>query len=98
MLLRDQDGKRHWIFDTPRGVFRVRRKAADSVWTKPDWAFLEEERPVSNSWSDRIDRGALGKYALYFGNGFMIHGTLYQRYLGRNITHGCVRLGDARQS
>jgi len=24
----------------------------------------------------------------------MVHGTLYQRFLGRPVTHGCVRLGD----
>ena len=23
----------------------------------------------------------------------MIHGTLYTRLLGRNVTHGCIRLG-----
>jgi L,D-transpeptidase YbiS len=35
----------------------------------------------------------LGEHALYFGNGFMIHGTLYERLLGRSVTHGCIRLG-----
>jgi L,D-transpeptidase YbiS len=24
----------------------------------------------------------------------MIHGTIYKRFLGMNVTHGCVRLGD----
>jgi lipoprotein-anchoring transpeptidase ErfK/SrfK len=23
----------------------------------------------------------------------MIHGTLYERLLGRSVTHGCVRVG-----
>jgi L,D-transpeptidase YbiS len=23
----------------------------------------------------------------------MIHGTLYERLLGRSVTHGCIRLG-----
>jgi len=36
----------------------------------------------------------LGDYALSLGDGYLIHGTLYQRYLGLPVTHGCVRLGD----
>ncbi len=35
----------------------------------------------------------LGEWALDLGDGYMIHGTLYERLLGRNITHGCVRVG-----
>ena len=37
----------------------------------------------------------MGDYALGIGNGFFLHGTLYTRLLGRNVTHGCVRIGDA---
>ncbi len=94
MILREPSGERVWIFDTPRGVFRVRQKARDPVWVKPDWAFVEEGKPVPQKWSERRDDETLGAYALYFGDGYMIHGTLYQRYLGQSITHGCVRLGD----
>ena len=43
---------------------------------------------------DRIEAGTLGDYALGFGHGYFIHGTLYTRLLGRNVTHGCVRVGD----
>lgn len=93
-LLVDPDTGRQWIFDTPRGRFQVIRKAEDPVWTKPDWAFVEEGKPVPEKWSERRDYETLGDYALYFGDGYMIHGTLYQRYLGQSITHGCVRLGD----
>ncbi|HSF15987.1 MAG TPA: L,D-transpeptidase [Vicinamibacteria bacterium] len=93
-LLKDPKTDRDWIFDTPRGKFRVIRKAQDPVWTKPDWAFVEEGKPIPEAWSERRDYDTLGDYALYFGDGFMIHGTLYQRYLGRSITHGCIRLGD----
>jgi L,D-transpeptidase YbiS len=28
------------------------------------------------------------------GDGYLIHGTLYQRQLGMPVTHGCIRLGD----
>jgi lipoprotein-anchoring transpeptidase ErfK/SrfK len=41
-----------------------------------------------------VDNDSLGDYALGFGDGFFIHGTLYSRLLGRNVTHGCVRVGD----
>ena len=94
MLLRDPGQERQWIFDTPRGFFRVFRKAVNPIWTKPDWAFVEEGKPVPGSLAERRDEDTLGDYALYFGDGYMIHGTLYQRYLGRSITHGCIRLGD----
>jgi L,D-transpeptidase YbiS len=93
-LLKDPNNDREWIFETPRGSFRVIEKRENPVWTKPDWAFVEEGKPVPQSWAERRDYDTLGDYALYFGNGYMIHGTLYQRYLGRSITHGCVRLGD----
>lgn len=94
LLLRDPAGNRQWVFDTPRGLYHVREKVEDPVWKKPDWAFIEEGRPLPQRFSERLDEDSLGEYALHFGNGYMIHGTLYQRYLGRSITHGCVRLGD----
>jgi L,D-transpeptidase YbiS len=92
-VLKDEAGGRTWIFDTPRGSFRVRSKLENPVWRKPDWAFIEEGEPVPTDPDDRIEYGVLGEYGLYFGDGFLIHGTLYERLLGRNVTHGCVRLG-----
>ena len=93
-ILRDPKSGKEWIFDTPRGVRKVKEKKKDPVWTKPDWAFVEEGEPLPKKWSERIDEATLGAYALYLGDGYMIHGTLYQRYLGRPVTHGCIRLGD----
>ena len=93
-ILRDPKSGKEWIFDTPRGVRKVKEKRKDPVWTKPDWAFVEEGEPLPKKWSERIDEATLGEYALYLGDGYMIHGTLYQRYLGRPVTHGCIRLGD----
>jgi L,D-transpeptidase YbiS len=63
------------------------------VWRKPDWAFVEEGQPIPTKAAERFEYGTLGEYALYFGNGYMIHGTLYERLLGRSVTHGCIRLG-----
>ncbi len=86
---------REWLFHTPRGAFRIQRKIEDPVWTKPDWAFVEEGLPVPPVGSPlRREHGVLGDYALAIGDGYLLHGTLYQRLLGMPVTHGCVRLGD----
>jgi len=93
-VLKDPNGERQWTFDTPRGEFEVKRKIADPNWIRPDWAFIEEGEDIPKSWKERVEEGVLGKYALAFGNGYFIHGTLYTRLLGRNVTHGCIRVGD----
>lgn len=95
VLLRDPETGRQWIFDTPLGEHRVQRKVRDPVWYKPDWAFIEEGFEPPKSSRDRIDDVSLGDYGLYLGDGYIIHGTLFQTLLGQRITHGCIRLGDA---
>ena len=85
---------RSWSFDTPKGHFRILSKEDNPVWRKPDWAFLEEGKPVPSREEDRVEKGVLGKHALGFGDGYFIHGTLYTRLLGQNVTHGCIRLGS----
>lgn len=95
VILEEPGGKnRSWVFDTPRGEFTVTSKITNPYWVKPDWAFIEEGEPVPRRPGDRIEAGTLGDYALGFGDGYFIHGTLYTRLLGRNVTHGCVRVGD----
>jgi len=93
-ILNDPKGKRQWIFDTPRGERTIQSKTTNPVWTKPDWAFIEEGEDVPKSFKDRVEEGVLGDYAFHLGDGYMLHGTLYTRLLGRNVTHGCVRIGD----
>ena len=93
MVLKEGAKGRVWVFDTPRGRFEVLSKAENPVWKKPDWAFVEEGEPIPKDPGDRMEYGSLGEYALYFGNGYMIHGTLYERLLGRPVSHGCIRLG-----
>lgn len=88
------EAKGQWIFDTPRGEFMVQSKLVNPVWVKPDWAFIEEGLAIPRSTGDRIESGVLGEYALGFGKGYFIHGTLYPRLLGKNVTHGCIRLND----
>ncbi len=93
-LLEDPDGGRSWIFDTPRGEHAVQSKLVNPTWIKPDWAFIEEGEKIPSDYNERIDNDTLGDFALGIGNGYFIHGTLYTRMLGRNVTHGCVRVGD----
>lgn len=93
-ILSEPGGERKWVFDTPKGKFFVKSKIKDPYWIKPDWAFIEEGKDVPNDLKDRIEAYFLGEYALGFGDGYFIHGTLYTKLLGRNVTHGCIRVGD----
>jgi len=83
-----------WVFDTPRGEFAIKSKMTNPVWIKPDWAFVEEGMEVPKDPTQRMEAGILGEYALGFGKGYFIHGTLYPRLLGKSVTHGCIRLKD----
>ncbi|MEW5901637.1 MAG: L,D-transpeptidase [Acidobacteriota bacterium] len=94
-ILEEPGGKRRWIFDTPRGEFQVKSKLINPTWVKPDWAFIEEGKEVPKTQDERLESGVLGDFALGFGDGYFIHGTLYTRLLGRSVTHGCIRVGDA---
>jgi lipoprotein-anchoring transpeptidase ErfK/SrfK len=93
-ILIEPSGERKWIFETPRGEFTIQSKIVKPAWVKPDWAFIEEGKPIPKNLRDRVEAGMLGDYALGFGDGYFIHGTLYTRLLGKNITHGCIRVGD----
>lgn len=96
VVLRDPRDGRQWVFDTPVGERTVLRKVKDPVWAKPDWAFIEEGyTPPKAGSRDRFDDFSLGSYGLYMGDGYIIHGTIFQTLLGQRVTHGCIRLGDA---
>lgn len=92
-VLVDEATGKTWVFETPRGVRTVLGKKKNPCWRRPDWDYVENGEPLPKNNSDRIDCSALGKYALFLGDGYMIHGTLYERSLGMSVTHGCVRLG-----
>jgi len=90
-----EDRKYEHIFHTPFGVRKVLRKAKNPVWTKPDWAYIEDGLPIPSPRDpSRVETGTLGAYKLEIGDGFMIHGTIYKRRMGMSVTHGCVRLLD----
>jgi L,D-transpeptidase ErfK/SrfK len=93
-LLIGADGKK-FVFKTPRGIFSVKSKQEDPVWVRPDWDFIEQGQKVPSPRSqERVDNATLGKYKLELGDGYKIHGTLYQRFIGMPVTHGCIRLLD----
>jgi lipoprotein-anchoring transpeptidase ErfK/SrfK len=84
-----------WTFKTPRGKFTIQGKRTNPAWHKPDWAFIEEGVPIPPKDSPlRWEAGVLGDYAMDIGDSYMIHGTIYKRFLGMPVTHGCVRLND----
>ena len=94
IVLKDPRNGKQWIFDTPLGERMVERKVKHPVWAKPDWAFVEEGFLPPTDPNERFDDASLGDYALYIGDGYIIHGTLFKSLLGRRVTHGCIRLGD----
>jgi lipoprotein-anchoring transpeptidase ErfK/SrfK len=49
--------------------------------------------PPTTTKNRRIE-GELGKFALDTGDGYMIHGTRLQNTVGKNATHGCLRMKD----
>ncbi|MBU2650114.1 MAG: L,D-transpeptidase [Bacteroidetes bacterium] len=94
-VMLEKDDQEKWIFKTPKGVFTVGEKKVNPVWTKPDWAFVEEGLPVPPTHHpSRYEYGVLGEYSLSLGGGYLIHGTLYKRFLGMPVTHGCIRMND----
>ncbi len=94
-MLKTEEG-RSWIFKTPKGKFTIQGKQTNPAWRRPDWAFVEEGLPIPERQDDpsRYEFGVLGDYALALGDGYLIHGTIYKRFLGMPVTHGCVRLND----
>lgn len=94
-LLTSSEGSKKWIFKTPKGGFWIQQKITKPLWVRPDWSFVEEGLPIpAPDDESRYEFGVLGDYAMSLGDGYLIHGTLYKRFLGMPVTHGCVRLND----
>ncbi|MFA5975563.1 MAG: L,D-transpeptidase [Elusimicrobiota bacterium] len=93
-FLKDKVTGRRWEFVTPRGQFEILGKIEKPIWTKPDWAFVEngEIIPPPDDLKRQVE-GELGAYVLNLGDGYLIHGTKNEALLGRSVSHGCVRLG-----
>jgi L,D-transpeptidase-like protein len=92
-ILTDKETGRRWEFATPRGQFEIRDKIEKPLWNKPDWAFVEEHKPIPPlDDPSRHVEGELGAYVFNLGDGYLIHGTKDESVLGRPVSHGCVRL------
>jgi len=90
----DSTTGRKWVFNTPDGVFKINSKIKQPWRRKPDWAFLEEDEKIPKNEAERYDPQMMGDFAMGFGDGYFIHGTIYERLLGISVTHGCVRVGS----
>jgi hypothetical protein len=94
-LLQTAEGSKQWIFKTPKGKFWIQQKITSPLWKRPDWSFVEEGLPIPPPNDEsRFEYGVLGDYAMSLGDGYLIHGTIYKRFLGMPVTHGCIRLND----
>ena len=94
-VLLESEHQQKWMFKTPKGKFSIQGKTTRPVWKKPDRAFVELGLPVPPENHDsRFEYGVLGDYAPSLGHGHLLHGTLYTRFLGLPVTHGCVRIND----
>jgi len=64
---------RSWTFRTPRGRHQVLRKAADPVWTPPEWAYAE----VAAEYGLKLERLATGhEVPLRDGSRLVVRDTL----------------------
>jgi hypothetical protein len=94
MMLKTEEG-RSWVFMTPKGKRTIQGKTTHPYWHRSDWSYIEEGSPVPpKDDPSRYEYGVLGDYAMSLGDGYMVHGTIYKRFLGMPVTHGCVRLND----
>jgi len=94
MMLKTEKGN-SWVFKTPKGKRTIQGKITNPYWKRPDWSFVEEGLPIPpKNDPSRWESGVLGDYAMGIGDGYLIHGTIYKRFLGMPVTHGCVRLND----
>ncbi|MDQ3932820.1 MAG: L,D-transpeptidase, partial [Actinomycetota bacterium] len=79
-------------YPTPTGVFRVSAKRPNPVWINPDPSGWGRDLPA------RIEPGPnnpLGLRALnWSASGIRFHGTANVNSLGRDASHGCVRLSN----
>lgn len=76
---------------TPLGVTRVVRKEASPTWYPPH--SIRSERPELPAAIAPGPDNPLGKYAMHLGwPRYLIHGTNKPDGVGRNVSHGCIRM------
>ncbi len=79
----------------PKGAIKMIAKKKDPVWYKPDWMYEKEGKtpPDVNS-AERLIKGPMGKFALFFGGGFVIHGKPVEGSPQVPMEHACIVLED----
>jgi L,D-transpeptidase ErfK/SrfK len=76
---------------TPLGETRVVRKQANPAWYPP--ASIRAEEPDLPAVVPPGPDNPLGAFALYLGwKNYRVHGTNKPDGVGRNVSHGCIRL------
>lgn len=75
-------------FETPVGIFPIKRKEPVADWIRPDWYFIEEGEPIPKRWEDRRVPGFFRYKVVYDGTRY-IH---YAEATGGRLTHGCLGL------
>jgi L,D-transpeptidase ErfK/SrfK len=76
---------------TPLGVTRVVRKEANPTWHPP--ASIRAEKSDLPASVPPGPDNPLGAFAIYLGwKSYLIHGTNKPDGVGRNVSHGCIRL------
>ncbi len=79
---------------TPVGTFQVREKRIDPVWFVPK--SIRREKPELPEQVPAGPDNPLGSRWMRIGNSsYGIHGTNYKWSIGREATHGCVRLYES---
>lgn len=79
----------------PKGSVQIIALMKDPVWYVPDWFYLKEGKaPPPVNGSERLIRGPMGAYAIFFGGGFVIHGRPLQGAPRAPMQHACIILKD----
>lgn len=82
-------GRAGW--NTPTGTYRITAKVKDPVWKVPEG--IKEEKPELPDFVLPGPENPLGSYWLHLSiNGYGIHGTNRPYGIGREVSHGCIRL------
>jgi len=77
--------------ETPIGTFRIGVKIKNPTWYVPK--SIRKERPEYPAKVPPGEDNPLGKFAINLkGTSFFIHGTNEPYGIGREVSHGCIRL------
>ncbi len=78
-------------FNTPTGTYTITLKVKDPIWRVP--ADIRKEKPELPAFVQPGEDNPLGRYWLQLSvNGYGIHGTNKPYGIGREVSHGCIRL------